>query len=196
MEINAMKCPNCAGDISYSPGQRVAKCPYCDSILDIKADPADIALKQAIESQKDTEAARADYLEKVRKWKLKKRIFMAAEFLLTFIAYLLTEIPQKDSGLYELGMVIVLAVFIAVVAGPIWLNSVIPPAPNVIEEQIRLKKGPIQTIKSVALTFLVMLLGLVVGIMVYSKDKDNAETDENSTSDFDTGISISDERED
>ena len=196
MEINAMKCPNCAGDISYSPGQRVAKCPYCDSILDIKADPADIALKQAIESQKDTEAARAGYLEKVRKWKLKKRIFLAAEFLLTFIAYLLTEIPQKDSGLYELGMVIVLAVFIAVVAGPIWLNSVIPPAPNVIEEQIRLKKGPIQTIKSVALTFLVMLLGLVVGIMGYSKDKDNAETDENSTSDFDTGISISDERED
>ncbi|MBP3799138.1 MAG: hypothetical protein J6I46_15375 [Ruminococcus sp.] len=196
MEINAMKFPNCAGDISYSPGQRVAKCPYCDSILDIKADPADIALKQAIESQKDTEEARADYLEKVRKWKLKKRIFLAAEFVLTFIAYLLTEIPQKDSGLYELGMVIVLAVFIAVVAGPIWLNSVIPPAPNVIEEQIRLKKGPIQTIKSVALTFLVMLLGLVVGIMVYSKDKDNAETDENSTSDFDTGISISDERED
>ncbi|MBQ1432595.1 MAG: hypothetical protein IIZ09_05865, partial [Ruminococcus sp.] len=67
---------------------------------------------------------------------------------------------------------------------------------NVIEEQIRLKKGPIQTIKSVALTFLVILLGLVVGIMVYSKDKDNAETDKNSTSDFDTGISKSDERED
>ncbi len=36
MQIVAIRCPNCSGDISYTPGEQVVKCPYCDSVLNIK----------------------------------------------------------------------------------------------------------------------------------------------------------------
>lgn len=35
MELIAMKCPNCAGDINYTPGNTKVVCPYCDTQIKI-----------------------------------------------------------------------------------------------------------------------------------------------------------------
>ena len=47
MEITVLQCPKCGGDINFKTGDRTVKCPYCDSLLEIKADSAEIALEKA-----------------------------------------------------------------------------------------------------------------------------------------------------
>lgn len=167
MEITAIKCPNCAGSINYLPGQRAVKCPYCDSVLDIKADPAEIALDLAKKKYQNADAARVGYLNNLRSWKTKGRILLTVQFALTMISYFLTEINSKGTGLYNFGMMLVVAVFVSIFAGPIWLKSKIPPAPQNIEEQLKLKGSVLLTIKLVALSILAMFLGLIAGVILY-----------------------------
>lgn len=163
MEIMAMKCPNCSGDINYAPGQRVVKCPYCDSTLNI--DTAGVMAEAELQRERaqhaDIQAERDNYLKKVKKWHLIKKIYYGVIAAATGTAYLLDKFVRDG-----LGTPIVVVLLMSMVACPIWLNGKVPDAPLSVENGFKLKRGFGTTAKLFVMTLLSILGGLLLAVII------------------------------
>ena len=62
-----MNCPNCAGSITFAVGQRTARCPYCDSTLEIKPEAAEVTLEKTKRAYRNISDTRAEYARRVKK---------------------------------------------------------------------------------------------------------------------------------
>ncbi|ADU20832.1 hypothetical protein [Ruminococcus albus] len=106
MQIVAIRCPNCSGDISYTPGEQVVKCPYCDSVLNIKEGSDRAALERTKNEFKNIEHIRYEYARSVQHWKTLTYLYYGLVFVLTITAFLLLDFFRNHSGGYNLGGII------------------------------------------------------------------------------------------
>ena len=166
MEITAMKCPNCAGSISYNAGQRTVKCPYCDSVLEIKAEPAEIALENTKKEFKNIEHIRHDYAKSVHQWKGRTYIYYGLVYVLTIIAFLLIDQCKDNSGGYDLGMIIIVVLMMSFFAIPFLFSNMVPAAPAEMEEQLRIKGGVGAAVKITAIAVMVALAGVFTAFII------------------------------
>lgn len=161
MEIMAMKCPNCSGDINYTPGQRVIKCPYCDSMLNI-TDAAETALENTQKEFKNIEHIRLDYAKRVQSWKGRTYLYYGLVFLLTIIAFLLLDRFRNHSGGYNLGGIIFILLLISFPTVPFIFSRMVPVAPKEIEEQLKVKTGFPTIVKIAGFAVLLALAGAFI----------------------------------
>lgn len=166
MEIIAIKCPNCSGEINLSPGQRMVRCPYCDSVLDIKAEPAEIALEKTKKEFRDIEHIRFDYAKRVQHWKGLTYLYYGLVYLLTIISFLLIDRCRDNSGGYDIGMIIILLLLISFLAIPGIFSYIVPVPPKEVEQPLRLKAGLPAAVKMAVTALLLALAGAFTAYMI------------------------------
>ena len=159
MQIVVIKCPNCSGDITYAPGQQVTRCPYCDSMLNIKPGPDAVALERTKNEFKNSEHIRDDYGKRVRHWKIITYIYYGLELLLSFISLMLADRCRNHSDGYNLGKIILLMVFISFFAVPPLLSKMVPTPPKEVAETLRQRSGLLVAVRMAITAFLFALAG-------------------------------------
>ena len=165
MQITAVKCPNCSGDIKYTPGQELTRCPYCDSVLDIKAESDADALERTKNEFKNSEHIRYDYGKRLQHWKNITYLYYGLVFLLTIFAFLFTVIFER-SDRFKLGEMIVFVVFISFFAVPAVLSKKIPTPPKEVEKTLSVKAGLPVAVKMAITALLFALAGSFISYLI------------------------------
>ena len=167
MQITVIKCPNCSGDITYAPGQQVTRCPYCDSMLNIKPGPDAVALERTKNEFKNIEHIRDDYGKRVRRWKIITYIYYGLEFLLSFITFMLGSRQGYRSEWDDVCKMILLMIFISFFAVPPILSKMVPTPPKEVAETLRLRSGLLVAVKIAITAFLFALAGGLIVAFIY-----------------------------
>ncbi len=168
MEITAIQCPKCGGDINYKAGDRTVKCPYCDLMLEIKAEPAEIELEKTKKEYRDIEQFRQEYAKKTKRWKRRTYIYYAAAFLLTIATFLLVTFSKNHSGGYEAGKGMFLLLCFSFLAVPLIFTQMVPVAPKEVEEQLRIKSGFLCAVKIAGMALLISLAGALIFFLIFN----------------------------
>ena len=166
MEITSMKCPNCSGSISYETGQHTVKCPSCDSVLKIKVEPEEIKLEKIKKDHKNIEQIRHDYAKSVHQWKGRTYIYYGLVVLLTITGFLLIYLFRNHSGMYNLGGIIILLLFISFAAVPLFFTLTVPVAPKEVEEQLKVKAGFLTAAKIAVIAVLLALAAAFIFALI------------------------------
>ena len=164
MEITAIQCPKCGGDINYKAGDRTVKCPYCDLILKIKAEPAEIELEKIKKEYSDIEQFRQEYAKKTKRWKRRTYIYYGLVFLLTMSAFLLLPSCENHSVGYEMIKLLILLLCFSFLAVPLIFSQTVPVAPKEVEEQLRIKSGFLTAVKTAGLALLMAVGGAFTAV--------------------------------
>ena len=163
-----MNCPNCAGSITFAVGQRTARCPYCDSTLQIKPEAAEVTLEKTRRAYRNISDARAEYARRVKKWKIIAWGYYLVVFVMMAIGSVIIERTYEDSGAYDFGMTLLVLALISGFAVPPVLTCIVPHAPEEVEEPLRLQGGWMRYIKLTGLTVMTVLAGFLAGYMIFS----------------------------
>ena len=166
MEITVLQCPKCGGDINFKTGDRTVKCPYCDSLLEIKADSAEIALEKAKKEFSDIKSIRQEYAKKTKRWKRCTYIYYGLVCLLTITAFLLIARCKNHSGGYELGGGIFILLCFSFLAVPFIFSQMVPVAPKEVEDQLRIKSGLLGAAKIAGLAMLLALASAFISTFI------------------------------
>ncbi|SFB72994.1 Na+-dependent bicarbonate transporter superfamily protein [Ruminococcus albus] len=165
MQITAVKCPNCSGDIKYTPGQELTRCPYCDSVLDIKAESDADALEKTKNEFKNSEHIRYDYGKRLQHWKNTTYLYYGMVFLLTIFAFLVTYIFESSDG-YKFGEMILFVVLISFIAVPAVLSKKLPTPPKEVEKTLSVKAGLPVAVKMAITALLFALAGAFISVLL------------------------------
>jgi len=166
MEIMVMKCPNCSGDINYAPGQRVTKCPYCDSVLNIKEGSDRAVLERTKNEFKNIEHIRYEYARSVQHWKMLTYLYYGLVFVLTITAFLLLDFFRNHSGGYDLGGIIFMMLCISFLAVPAVFSKTVPIPPKEVEQPLRLRSGLPAAVRMTVTALLVALGGGFIAYLI------------------------------
>ncbi|WP_143098648.1 TFIIB-type zinc ribbon-containing protein [Ruminococcus albus] len=163
MELRAMKCPNCSGDIKYTPGKAKAVCPYCDSQIQISM------TAEEREFERDTSRLahnRDKYFKDLKIWRV---IFYISLPLAVLSGVLLS---LSDSAFLGLP-----AIFFIFAASPV-LRLAAPDIPKDLEGELSKKERPLKKGALYGIFIgLVLLGGVVTGLI-----KDDSKPEEGTAS--------------
>lgn len=168
MEIKAMNCPNCAGSITFAVGQRTARCPYCDSTLEIKPEAAEVTLEKTKRAYRNISDTRAEYARRVKKWKIISWVYYVVVFVMMAIGSVIIERTYEDSDAYDFGMTLIVMALISGFAMPPILTCIVPRAPEEVEEPLRLQGGWMRYIKLTGLAVMTVLAGFLAGYVIFN----------------------------
>jgi hypothetical protein len=147
MELKAMKCPKCSGDIKYTPGKAKAVCPYCDTQIQISM--------TADEREFERETSRLannkrKYFKDLKIWRI---IFYISLPLAVLSGVLISASKSKFAGLP--------AVFFVFAASPV-IHLAAPDIPKGLESSLSKKEKPLSKGALYGIYIGLWLIGCVV----------------------------------
>lgn len=169
MELTVMKCPNCAGEIQYTPGNTQTRCPYCDSIVHISMTADEARFEQ---DAAELAAAKEKYFKQLAKFKKIKYVCMVLAFLsgIPFAAV------NNESALFILAGLP--ALFFTFAGSPV-VHSFAPEPPEGIKNNLAKNEKPTSKGKLYAIFIGLMFLGFVI---VPSHNSDSSTDDSSASS--------------
>lgn len=152
MELTVMKCPNCAGEIPYTPGNTQCRCPYCDSMVHITK-----TVEEAEFEQNNIELAQAKekYFKQLKKWNTLKYVCMA----LAVVSGVMMAMVDKDSKMFLPASLP--AMFFTFAAGGV-IHAFAPEVPESLKSKLNKKELPTSTGKLYGIFIGLMFLGFLL----------------------------------